>query len=135
MKAEGEIMLVERSGVDRRKFPRYAVDWNASIKMGDKEIYNDRIYDLSLGGAAIYAEKNIITKEPLVILIDTPLPHFMQKKIVTRIDCKLCHTEQPPTDRSKFHIGVNFMRLYGMEKHLLAEALFDRPALPVRRLH
>jgi hypothetical protein len=134
MKMAGETMLVERSGADRRKFPRYAVDWSASIKMGDQEIYNDRIYDLSLGGAAIYAEKNIITKEPLVILIDTPLPHFRQKKIVTKIDCNLCHVE-PPSGQPKFHIGVNFLRFQGMEKHLLAEALFTRPALPTRRIH
>lgn len=127
-------MLVERSKDDRRQFPRYMVDWQASIKTGENEIYHDRIHDLSLGGAAIYAGKNIITDEPLVMLIETPLPHFNQKKVLTRIECHMCHTE-PSADEHRFHLGVNFLRFQGIEKHLLAEALANCPALPTRRTH
>lgn len=127
-------MLVERAKDDRRKYPRYTVDWKASVKMGENEIYHDHIYDLSLGGAGIYADKNIITGEPLVILIDTPLPHFRQKKVITRIECVMCHTVLS-SHNPKFHIGVHFLRFQGIEKHLLEEALFSRPALPTRRVH
>lgn len=129
-----EIMLVQRTKDDRRKYPRYSVDWKASIRMGEHEIYHDRIYDLSLGGAGIYADKNIITDEPLVILIDTPLPHFRQKKVIAKIECTMCHTALF-SNNSKFHIGVHFLHFQGIEKHLLVEALFKRPALPTRRIH
>jgi c-di-GMP-binding flagellar brake protein YcgR len=127
-------MLVERTTDDRRQFPRYSVDWQASIKMGDTEIYHDRIYDISLGGAAIYTDENIITNEPLVMLIETPVPHFQQKTVVARIECKMRHAVLPP-GQSRFYIGMHFLHFQGLEKHLLAEAFFNRPTLPVRRAH
>lgn len=129
-----KIMQLQRAKDDRRKFPRYSVDWNASIKMGEKEIYHDRIYDLSAGGAGIYADKNILTGEPLVMLIDTPLPHFRQKRVVTRIECSMCHAVLS-SNNSVFHIGIKFLRFQGIERHLLSEALLNRPALPTRRIN
>ena len=101
--------------------------------MDDNEIYHDRIYDISLGGASIFAYKNIITEEPLVILVDTPLPHFRQNKVVTRIECNMRHTVLSSAQH-KFHIGVHFLRFQGIEKRLLAEALFRSLALPTRRI-
>lgn len=127
-------MQLQRAKDDRRKYPRYSVDWKASIKMGENEIYHDRICDLSLGGAGIYADKNIVTGEPLVILINTPLPHFRQKSVVTSIECTMCHTVLS-SNSSTFHIGIQFLRFQGVEKHLLAEALFNRPVLPTRRIN
>lgn len=127
-------MLVERAKDDRRKHPRYSVDWNASIKMGEKEIYHDCLYDISLGGAGIFADNNIITGDPLVISIDTPLPHFVQKKVITRIECTMCHTVLN-TSNPKYYIGISFLRFQGVEKHLLAEALLKLRALTTRRIH
>lgn len=127
-------MLMERAQDDRRKFPRFLVDWQASIRMGEKEIYHDRIYDISLGGAGICAGRNILTGNPLVILIDTPLPHFRQKKVPARIECSMCHTVLA-SDQDKFYIGVQFLHFRGIEKYLLAEALFSLPVLPTRRAH
>lgn len=127
-------MLAIRSKDDRRKYTRYTVDWSASITIADHDIFHGRIRDISLGGACLHADKSIVTSESLVMLIDTPLPHFRQKEVVTRIECTLCHAVQPPND-PKFHIGINFISFQGLEKHLLAEALFLRPTLPSRRGH
>jgi len=132
--ATGKIMLAIRSKDDRRSHTRYVVDWNASVTIADHEIFHGRIHDISLGGACFLTEKKIVTAEPLVMLIDTPLPHFRQKEVVTRIECSLRHAV-PSSSDSKFHLGINFIHFQGIEKHLLAEALFLRSPLPSRRIH
>ncbi len=112
---------------DRRGHTRYEVDWKASImnKSGAaQEIYRDRIHDISLGGAGIYSDTDIFTEEQLVILLETPLPFGRVRKVITGIECNM---RKPVflADHGKFHIGLGFVRFYGVDKHFLAEALFS----------
>lgn len=126
-------MLVQRSKEDRRVYPRHIVDWHASIRNGEDEIFCGRISDLSLGGAGIVADNNIMTGDPLVMLIETPLPHFAEKRVVTKVECIMCHTVSSSED-AKFRLGIQFLSFQGVEKHLLEEALSGLPHSAARRV-
>lgn len=115
---------------ERRRSVRYHVDWFVSImhKIEDgSEIYRDRLNDISLGGAGIYSDTDIYTDSPIVMLVETPLPHSYGNvsKVLAGIECSMC---KPVffEERQQFHIGVQFLRFHGIGKHLLAEALFKR---------
>jgi c-di-GMP-binding flagellar brake protein YcgR len=119
-------MDMQSEKIDRRRYTRYEVDWRASImnKSGAAiEIYHDRLHDISLAGAGIYSDTDIFTEGQLVILVETPLPYGRVRKVITGIECNMC---KPVflADRGKFHIGLDFVRFYGVDKHFLAEALF-----------
>ena len=131
-------MVVTRSGCERRKNVRYCVDWFASImhKAGDgKEIFHGRVSDISLGGAAIYSDMDIYTGQPLVMLIATPLPSAKGKhsKAIAGIQCAMCKPVFSEEHR-QFRTGVQFLRFHGIDKHLLADALFTLNPLPARRI-
>lgn len=130
--------MTERSGYDRRQFTRYSVDWVASIMQktgsGSGEIFRDRIGNISLGGAGIYTNSDIYTEKSLVMLIETPLPNSYGKhgKIITGIQCNLCKPVFLESSQ-QFHTGVRFERFYGIDKHLLSEALFMQHKAIARR--
>lgn len=128
-------MIIERCGSDRRQYSRYSVDWMASLmpKSDDnKEIFRDRIFDLSLVGAGIYSDTDISTEDRLVMLITTPLPDGESRKTIIGIECTL-RSSSFSEERQQFHAGVRFMRFHGIDKHLLAEALFTQKESIIRR--
>jgi c-di-GMP-binding flagellar brake protein YcgR len=112
--------------IERRRYTRYEADWRVSImnKSGAAtEIYRDRVHDISLAGAGIYSDTDIFTEGALVILVETPLPYGRVRKVITGIECRMCRPVFL-ADHGKFHIGLDFVRFYGIDKHFLAEALF-----------
>ena len=128
-------MIAERRESDRRQRSRYSVDWMAALmnKSEDtREIFHDRIFDISLCGAGVFSATDIYTEEPLVMLIETPLPYVKSRKAITSIECNLCNPFFLEK-RQQFHAGVQFSRFYGISKHLLAEALFTQKESATRR--
>lgn len=130
-------MTMNRCGFDRRQYSRYAVGWLASLMHksgGDGEIFHDKLDDISMGGAGIYSDTDIYSEKSLVMLIETPLPSSYGKtsKIITGIECGLC---KPVflEERQQFRTGVQFLRFHGIDKHLLAEALFTQHKAAARR--
>jgi hypothetical protein len=120
---------------DRRQHIRYVVDWKSSIWHHSNgvggEIFHDRICDISLAGAGLYSEADIYTEALLVMLIETPLPYGKFRKVIAGIQCILCK----PTfseERRQFHMGIQFQRFHGIDKHLLAEALFTQKQVAER---
>lgn len=128
-------MMMERSGHERRQYSRYSVDWVASVmhkSNGGNELYRDRLRDISLGGASFYSNLEIYSDQPLVMLIEIPLPYGKIRKSIAGIECALCKPVFSD-EKQQFHSGVQFLRYYGIDKHLLAEALFSQNKAAVRR--
>lgn len=96
------------------------------------EVFHDRIFDLSLVGAGIYSDTDISTEEPLVMLIETPLPDGESWKTIIGIECTL-RNSLFSEEYQQFHIGVKFLRFHGIDKHLLAEALLSQKESIIRR--
>ena len=128
-------MIAERRESDRRQYSRYSVDWMAALmnkSEGMRDIFHDRIFDLSLCGAGVFSATDIYTEEPLLMVIETPLPYMKSSKAITGIECNLCNPFFLEK-RQQFHAGVQFLRFHGIGKHLLAEALFTQKELTTRR--
>jgi c-di-GMP-binding flagellar brake protein YcgR len=97
-------------------------------KSGDsREIYRGRLHDISLGGAGIYSAHEIYTEQLLVMLIEIPLPdsYGKNRKVIAGVQCSL-HKPVFSEMRQQLRTGVQFRRFHGIDKHLLAEALFTR---------
>lgn len=130
-------MITERRESDRRQHSRYSVDWMAAVMQKSKnngEIFHGRIFDLSLWGAGIYSKTDIYTEKLLVMLVETPLPYGELRKAIIGIECTLCNSLFSE-GRQQFHAGVQFLRFRGIDKHLLAEALFTQKKSITRRTH
>jgi c-di-GMP-binding flagellar brake protein YcgR len=121
-------MIAERRKSDRRQHSRYSVDWMAAILRKTEEngeVFHDRIFELSLSGAGIYSDTEISTEDPMVMLIEAPLPDGVHRKVIIGIDCALCNWSFSE-ERQQFRASVRFLRFRGIDKHLLAEALFTQ---------
>lgn len=128
-------MIAERRNSERRQYSRYSVDWMASLlrKSTDNgEVFRDRIFDVSLCGAGIYSDTEISTEDAMVMLIETPLPDGEHRKTIIGIDCAVRNSSFSE-ERQQFRASVEFLRFRGVDKHLLAEALFTQEASINRR--
>lgn len=128
-------MIAERRESDRRQHSRYSVDWMASLmpKSPDNdEIFHDRISDLSLCGAGIYSNTELSTEEPMVMLIESPLPDGEFRKVIIGIDCAVRNSSFSE-ERRQFRAGLQFLRFRGIDKHLMAEALLIQEESVIRR--
>lgn len=128
-------MITERRKSDRRQHSRYSVDWMAALMPKsdpDGEMFHDRIFDLSLWGAGIYSKTDIYTEKRLLMLIETPLPYGELRKAVISIECTFCNSLFSE-GRQQFHAGMQFLSFSGIDKHLLAEALFTQKESITRR--
>jgi len=102
-------------------------------KSGDEdEIFHDRIFDLSLSGAGIYSNTDVFTEEPMVMLIESPLPDGEFRKVIIGIDCAVRNSSFSE-ERQQFRAGLQFLGFRGLDKHLLAEALFTQEESIIRR--
>lgn len=96
------------------------------------EIFHERVFDISLSGAGIYSDTEIPTEDPVVMLIEAPFPDGESRKAIIGIDCTLCNSSFSE-ERQQFRASVRFLRFRGIEKHLLAEALFTQKESVSRR--
>ncbi|MDE2310392.1 MAG: hypothetical protein KGL01_06130 [Betaproteobacteria bacterium] len=113
------------------------MDWKAALMPKSEPngaIFHNRIFDLSLWGAEIYSKTDIYTEKLLLMLIETPLPYGKLRKAVIGIECTLCNSLFSE-GRQQFHAGVQFLRFRGIDKHLLAEALFTQKESISKRTH
>jgi len=124
--------VLERSSIDRRKHTRYAVSWGASLTTKSNQIYPGHIYDLGLGGALIRADKHIVADDPITIAIKTPLLLRGWQNYIPRIECEISYNKQT-SEYNMYQVGLKFLNLQGIKKHMLAEALFKQFKLFERR--
>lgn len=128
-------MIAERRKSERRQHSRYSVDWVAAIlrkSENNGEVFHDRIFELSLSGAGIYSDTEISAEDPMVMLIEAPLQDGVPRKIIIGIDCALCNSSFSE-ERQQFRASVRFLHFRGIDKHLLAEALFAQKESVSRR--
>jgi hypothetical protein len=119
---------VERQGLhERRRCMRYLVDWTAVLmkKEGGGELFHDRIHDVSLCGASFFAEADIYTEQPLVLLLETPQAFGRTEKNIAGIECVMCQPVYVP-EEGKYRVELRFVRFYGIAKHLLADILISQ---------
>ncbi|HEU0186987.1 MAG TPA: hypothetical protein VFR06_03745 [Gallionellaceae bacterium] len=113
---------------ERRQCKRHMVDWAAALmrKEGDSaELFHDRISDVSLCGAGLYADSDIYIEQPLVLLLEMPLVFGRAEKNIAGIECSMCRPIFMQ-NQGKFRVGLQFVRFHGIGKHLLADILINQ---------
>lgn len=114
---------------NHREYDRYAVHWQVVIiykKDGKDATFHGRTYDLSLGGACIYADQNIFVLEPVAMTIRVHTNHHSFK--VIGVKCSMLYNIIS-SNYGKFRIGIQFLEFNGDGKKVLAEALSKRPVI------
>lgn len=114
---------------NHRQYDRYAVHWQVVIiyrKDGKDATFHGRTYDLSLGGACIYADHNIFVVEPVAMSIRVHTSHHSFK--VIGVKCSMLYNILS-SNYGKFRIGIQFIEFNGDGKEVLAEALSKRPVI------
>jgi hypothetical protein len=107
----------------QRNHERYPVHWKAVIiykKNGKEATFHGRTYDLSLGGASIYADENIYVDDPVVMTIKVRTK--LNSSRVIGVKCQMLYTILS-SNYGKFRIGIQFLEFNADGEDTLTEAL------------
>jgi hypothetical protein len=108
---------------------RYSVHWPVVIiykKAGADCTFHGQTFDLSLGGACIYADENIFVEDEVVMSI---MVHTINhKRKVIGVKCRMLYNIVS-TNYGKFRIGIQFIEFNGNSREVLSQSLASRPII------
>lgn len=125
------LLVVNKSDSGQRKYPRYRVHCRVTIVRengGKSELFHGRTHDLSIDGASVYSDNNILIKEPVNILLATPSYNADQDETIIEIHCRMLYTVLLH-NHHQFRIGLHFLRFKDNGRKLLEGYLSDRTPL------
>lgn len=95
-----------------------------------KELFHGRTHDLSIGGASVYSDNNILVKQPVDVMLALPRLSSKQSEKIIEIHCQMLYTVLI-YNHHQFRIGLHFLRFMENGRSLLEDCLSNRTPLPV----
>ena len=123
--------MVSESNSGQRKYPRYRVHCRVAIVResgGQSELFYWRTHDLSLDGASIYSDNNILIKEPVNALLAIPPHRVNQGETIIEVHCQMLYTVLL-SNHHQFRIGLHFLKFKENGRGLLEAHLSNRVPL------
>lgn len=125
MPSSDAINLLNAQGIERRTQPRVHVNWRTAIMFKTRHetirVFG-RTRDASASGVCIECEQTIITKEPVIVMIELPakLAHAPPEVLQFSAEIKNCILAQ-----DKYRIGMLIIEFHGnsetrLQMHLRA---------------
>lgn len=123
--------MVNKSDSGHRKYPRYRVHCRVAIVResgGRSELFHGRTHDLSIDGASVYSDNNILVKEPVNVLLAIPPHGSKQSEQIIEVHCQMLYTVLV-SNHHKFRIGLHFLHFKENGRSLLEALLSNRAPL------
>lgn len=123
--------MVSESNLGKRKYPRYRVHCRTAIVResgGQSELFYGRTHDLSIDGASVYSDNNILIKEPVNVLLAIPPHRANQGEAIIEIHCQMLYTVLL-SNHHQFRIGLRFIKFKENGRSLLEAHLSNRSPL------
>jgi hypothetical protein len=108
--------------------PRYVAHWRIAIVYeadGKNEIFHGRTYEVSLSGASILSDHNILVHSSVTVLLELPWYKGKQKKKIIEIKSRMVYTIFS-SENGQFRTGLQFLSFKKGEEHYIETALKDR---------
>ena len=107
--------------IESRKSPRYYARWRIAIVFDETEnrpTIHGHTHDVSLRGASVYTEHNVVSITPVTVLLSPPLAHEGERQKIIEIRTQLAYSVYAGSN-SCFRIGLNFIKFKNGGRQIL----------------
>lgn len=98
--------------IENREFSRHYARWRIAIVFDETEnrpTIHGHTHDVSLRGASVYTEHNVVSNTPVTVLLSPPLAHEGERQKIIEIRTQLAYSVYAGSNYC-FRIGLNFIK-------------------------
>lgn len=108
-----------------RKYTRYHMRWGIALildETGTSALHEGKTHDLSMGGAAMHTEHNLLSPQSVTALLAPPPLYRGEKQTIIEIRCRPVYCVFSSVGQC-FRIGLQFIRFTGNGRSVLEDRL------------
>ncbi len=102
----------QKMSIENRKSPRYYTRWRIDIVFDETEnrpTIHGHTHDVSLSGASMYGDHDVVSTTPVTVLLSPPLEHERGQQETIEIRAQLAYSVYAGSN-FRFRIGLSFIK-------------------------